>query len=137
MDYPQMELQILQYLSSTDIINYYTAFDKSIPIEILSIFRQQVRKEERVPHGHPIWVCDCKNIIENNSFEMSRDFLNNTNGVAHCFGKRPNEHYGCEKCVSTCERCKYFYCQGCMHDQQYCKSCYLKKNKPFKYLKWN
>ncbi len=116
MDYPQMELQILQYLSSSDMLNYCLALDKPMSTKLLPIFRKKIKnevKKNRIKlsdkdYCKSLWVCKCKKIIEiKKGYRYNDEFLEDNPDLEFCTSCRGNAIY----CKDCCVRCKY--CQSC------------------------
>ncbi len=63
-----IELQIFQYLEPTEISNYYTSLNKSMPPKIISFFFEKSKKEgyqdfkKEIGVGKVVCICQCNRL---------------------------------------------------------------------------
>ncbi len=124
MDYTQMELQILRYLSSTDMLNYCLALDKPMSTKLLPIFRKKIKNEVKknrikLPNKKyctPIFVCECERII---GLEVRDETFDNPE-LGFCY---VCYHHSCYDCLVDCTCGRATYCIDCILDDNKCYEC--------------
>ncbi len=132
-----LEYQIVQYLKPNDLINYYLAFDKSIPPKAVILLQKEMKYMVRLSDGISCYhKCHMGCIVDVTNYRVKDEVKIWRTLCAGC------GYEMCNNCTWPCENdCRRTYCDNCQNeylrackiceDYLVCKEC-IKKEQPTK-----